>query len=289
MSILDYLTILSEPVSDSASLSGGDWLGALPLTNMQVPAEYHIPARSASTDPADTQFDIDIGGTENIRAVVLRGNFTTAASMTLTLFADDQFSTVLETHETEPLFPVAPWGTIPFGAKYWYDGLRPWPNPDRRAHFQIVLPESVGGQYWRVEIEDEANADGFIDVDRLLMAGDGVWIPQFNYEAENNQFGIRDNTLKSSTLSGGMHVRRRTNPRFFSFSVKHQDDANVFGASWRLMDWAGFDREVFVIPQPSDADHHQQRSFFARISQASPLVQAACQRGHVAFELSEIL
>lgn len=289
MNILDYLTILSEPVSDSATLSGGDWLEELPLGNMQVPAKYHVVARSTSADPADTWFNINLGGPDNVRAIVVLGNFTTAASMTLTKFADAGFTTPQWTTTTLPLYPAAPFGTIPFGAAWWYAGIRPWPNPERMAHFQIVLPESTGGQFWRIEISDEVNPDGFIDIGRLFMAGDGVWIPQFNYEPENNQFGIRDNSLKSSTLAGGMRIWRRVNPRYFSFSVKHQDDANVFGPSWRLMDWAGYDREVFVIPQPSDTDHLQQRSFFARISQASPLVQAVCQRGHIAFELSEII
>lgn len=289
MSILDYLTILSEPVSDGAIFDGGDWLTEMPLTNMQVPARYEIAARSATTDPDDTQFDIDLGAVENIRAFVLLGNFTTAATMTLTKFSDGTFTTPLETFTTLPLFPAAPFGTIPFGAPWWYSGLLPWPNPERRAHFQIVFPEDVGGQFWRVEINDEANPAGYIDIGRLFMAGDGVWIPQFNYEPENNQFGIRDNTLKANTLAGGTRVWRRVNPRYFSFSVKNQDEANVFGPSWRLIDWAGFDREVFVIPQPSDTDHLQQRSFFARISQASPLVQAMCKRGHVALELTEII
>lgn len=289
MADLNTLTILSEPVSDNAILSGGDWLSALPLENMQVPANYHRPARSASAAPADTWFDITVMGGVNVGAIVVLGNFTTAATMTLTHYADSDRTTALQTFTALPLAARAPWGTLPFGAAWWYAGLRPWPNPERRAHFQIVLPQSIGGAYWRIEINDEGNPDGFVDVCRLMMAGDGIWIPEFNYTADDNQFGIRDNSLKSSTLNGGSRIWRRVNPRFFGFSVKYQKDASVFGPSWKLMDWAGFDREVFVIPDPSDSDHLQQRSFFARISQASPIVQASCQRGHVAFELSEII
>lgn len=289
MDTLDYLTIISEPVSDNATLSGGDWLPELPLSNMRIPSRYHVVARSASTNPDDTWFNISLGGIENVRAIVVLGNFTTAASMTLTKFADGGFTTPLQTFHTDPLYPPALWGAIPFGSAWWYAGIRPWPNPERRPHFQIVFPDVIGGQFWQIRISDETNPDGHIDIGRLLMAGDGVWIPQFNYESENNQFGIRDNSLRSNTLAGGSRTWRRVNPRFFSFSVRHQDDINVFGPTWRLMDWAGFDREVFVIPQPNDTDHLQQRSFFARISQAGPIVQAACQRGHVAFELSEII
>src|SRR5690606_26841232 len=123
----------------------------------------------------------------------------TAATMTLTHFSDATYATALQSFSTLPLFPAAPWGSIPFGAKYWFNGIRPWPNPERQPHFQILLPDSIGSQFWRVEINDEANPAGYIDIGRLFMAGDGVFIPQFNYEPENNQFGIRDNSLKANT------------------------------------------------------------------------------------------
>lgn len=287
MNVLDRLTLLSEPVSDAAALSGGDWLDALPLGNMQVAEEYAVVARSASADPADTQFDVDLLGTEDIRGVVLLGNFTTAATLTLTQYGDAGFTVPVQSFSTQPLYPAAPWGSIPFGAKYWFNGVRPWPNPERTPHFQIVFPEDIGARWWRFEISDPQNPAGHIDIGRLFMAP--AFVPEINYEPESNQFGIRDNSIRANTLNGGTIVGRRVNPRFFSFSVKNLSEAEVFGPAWRLMDMAGFDREVFVIPQPSDADHLQQRSFFARIAQASPLVQAVCQRGHIAFELTEII
>jgi hypothetical protein len=287
MNALDRLTLLSEPVSDAALLTGGDWLPAMPLSNMQVAEEYEVIARSASAAPAATRFNVDLLGVENIRGVVLLGNFTTAATLKLTQFGDAGFAVPVQSFTTQPLYPVAPWGSIPFGAKFWFNGVRPWPNPERTPHFQIVFPNDIGARWWRFEIEDPLNPAGYLDIGRLFMAP--AYIPEHNYEPDNNQFGLRDNSIRSNTLNGGQQVGRRTNPRYFSFSVKNLPETEVFGPAWRLMDMAGFDREIFVIPQPSDVDHLQQRSFFARIAQAPPLVQAQCLRGHIAFELTEII
>jgi hypothetical protein len=283
----DKLTLLSNPVCDGAQLSGGGWFEAMPLTNMLIAEKYGLVARSVTTDPADTWFDLDLGGVEAIRAIVLLGNFSTAATLTVTQFGDAGFTVPVQTFTAGGLYPVASWGSIPFGAKFWFNGLRPWPNPERPVHFQIVFPQDIGGRWWRFEIDDPINPAGHIDIGRLFMSA--AYVPEINYEPDNNQFGIRDNGLRSRALSGGEQVFRRINPRFFGFSVKNLPDAEVFGSVWHFMDLAGFDREVFVIPQPSDTDHLQQRSFFARISEASPLVQAACQRGHIAFELTEII
>lgn len=280
------LAILHRCVSDQAVLSGGGWNGT--LDNLKLSSRYYQGARSASTTPSDTTIDIDLGGTENIRGIVVGpGNFTTAATVTLTKFGDPDFAVPVESWTLDGLKPKVPWGSIPFGAKFWFTGITPWPNPERRTNLIFLFDRDIGGQFWRVEIDDRLNPDGFIEFGRLFMAG--AWIPEFNYQPENNAFGIRDNSLKSNTLSGSTLVRRRVNPRFFSFSVNYLDQDAVFGEFFGMLDVAGFDQEVFVIPEAADQGHIQQRSFFARISQANQIVQAQCRYGHVALELTEII
>lgn len=286
MNTSEKLTILHGCVSDQAILSGGNWNGT--LDNLKLAGRYYHGARSASPDPSDTTFDINLGGTDNVRGIVLGpGNFTTAATATLTRFGDAGYTVPVETWTLDALKPRVPWGAIPFGAKFWFSGITPWPNPERRTNLIFSIDRDIGGQFWRVEIDDRLNPDGFIEFGRLFVAG--AWIPEFNYQPEDNAFGIRDNSLKSSTLSGSTLVRRRINPRFFSFSINYLDQDAVFGEFFDMLDVAGFDQEVFVIPEAADQGHIQQRSFFARISQANQIAQALCRRGHIALELTEII
>jgi hypothetical protein len=285
----DYrITLLANCISDDATLSGGNWRAALPLTNMQVPKKYFRGARSVSADPDDTTFDVVLGGVENIRGIVVGpGNFTTAASLDLEIHGDAGFSGAIATYSLSSLHPIAPWGTLPFGAKYWFNGVTPWSNPERRACFIMVLDQNIGAMYLRFKINDPLNPDGYVQIGRLFIST--AWIPEINYEPDNNAFGINDMTLRSNTLSGGIIDWRRINPRFFQFSIKYLDIAAVFGDFFGMVDRVGFDGEVFVIQNPSDSDFLQQRSFFARITDQSPIAQANVDRGNIGLKLTEII
>lgn len=282
------LTVLHQCQSDGAALSGGDWEAGLPLSNLQVPKEYYRVARSVSADPADTVIDIDMGSIKSMQGLVLGpGNFTRAASATLTKYADAGFTTPVLSHELPRAGGRVPWGTLPFTAPYWYTGLPPaWDNPERRASLIFIFDRPAAGRYWRLEINDAANPDGYVQAGRLFTAG--AWIPRFNYVPDQNAFGIRDNTQRGQMLSGATRDRRRYNPRFFSFKVDYLPEADVFGPAYQLLDVAGFDRELFIVPQPDDTEHLQQRSYFARIEQADAIAQAQAGYGHFGFQALEL-
>lgn len=284
----DRITLLVNCVSDDATLSGGSWQEALPLSNLQIPKKYYRAARSTDADPDSTTFDVVLGGVENARGVVLGpGNITSSASLVLEIHGDETFSEVVDTYTINSLTPGAPWGTIPFGAKYWFNGVTPWSNPERKACFIIVFDADIGARFFRFKINDPLNPDGYVEFGRLFIST--TWIPSMNYEPDSNAFGTTDQTLRATTLAGSQTDWRRINPRFFQFTRKYLEIAEVFGAYFDMMDRVGFDREVFVIQNPSDSAFLQQRSFFARITEADPIVQAQVERGHIGLKLTEII
>ncbi len=56
--------------ADEGVLSGGSWLSALPLSNLQNRQVQKV-ARSASTATTATQFDIDLQGNKSIGVIAL--------------------------------------------------------------------------------------------------------------------------------------------------------------------------------------------------------------------------
>jgi hypothetical protein len=149
-----------------------------------------------------------------------------------------------------------------------------------------IFDDLVPAQYWSVEIDDQDNPDGFLDLGCLFMPLG--WQPSMNYEF-GATFGLKNNTLVSSTLSGGKKFKRRVNPRVLHVSLPILPESEGFGQAYRFMQRVGFDRPVFVIPDPDDAATVHARSFFGTVSQMDPLTQAVVGRVGAAYEIEEII
>lgn len=149
-----------------------------------------------------------------------------------------------------------------------------------------VFDDLVPARYWTVEIDDQLNPDGYLDLGRLFMPLG--WQPSLNYEY-GATFGIKNNSLVSSTLSGGKKIWRRVNPRVLRVSLPLLPEAEGFCQAYRFMQRAGFDQTVFVIPDPDDVTTIHARSFFGTIAEMDLLTQAVYGRVGAGFQIEEII
>jgi hypothetical protein len=278
---------LYGPKSDQAALSGGSWQTGLPLANLKSQQLYKV-ARSTNANPSSTKFFIDLGGVETFRAIVAGPtNLTNTYSYRIRSYTDNGFGTVVyDSDWIAPSTPI-PFGTLPYGAPYWWDGLVPWDDADRKGPWIIhILEEPTAGQCWGIEIDAPYTPDGYIEIGRLFMAGS--LIPSFDYTYEGNAFGIDNNSLQASTLSGGLITWRRVNPRTFQCAFRYLPEDEVFRTVYPFLRDVGFDGEVFVIPDP-DSEHIQKRSFLATIRQNDGIQQSTPLRGDFGFQVREII
>ncbi len=142
-------------------------------------------------------------------------------------------------------------------------------------------------QYFQIEIDDSLNVDGYIQAGRLFLAS--YWKPSVNYATSNNGLSFRNSTIESSTLSGGKYYWRRINPRNFSLKIPILPKNEVFDNAYRLLQQAGYDKEVCVIPDNEDTTYMQKRTFLATITQADPLAQLAGGYASFGFNVEEII
>lgn len=261
---------LFRPLSDQAVLSGGSWIedGDVSLANVQNDRYWSI-ARSASPLAADAQIRVDMRRVVGVRGFALAlPNVTTAAEVTVTAFADAGY--------TAPIFTTGP---ITGGES----GER-WKDDERAPIISAAFAQEVTARYWLVEIDDPLNKAGTVEVARLFLA-EGI-SPSFNY-GFGATLTFRNNTLSSSTLAGGNVYWRRVNPRQWQCSFNYLPDAEAFGTVYDFLRYVGFDREVFILPDPGDSDAAQARRFFATISQLDPLSQAVFGRSNFGFGVEE--
>jgi hypothetical protein len=262
-------TFLYNPQSDIAVLSGGAWLnGDVGLENVQNDKYWRV-ARSVTANPSNTQIRLNMLGNVEIRgfAIVLN-NATTSVQVRVSAYSDAGYSSLVY---------MSP----------WYSGGQSgdWRDTERSPIIAGDFKQSVIARFWLVEIDDSENPEGYIDVGRLFMGS--AFSPSFNYSSDGNSFRFKNNAITATTLAGNTLYWRRINPRQWNGTFPALPEDEIFGSVYDFIRYVGFDREVFIMPDPDDTSHAQTRQFFATIIQQDPFQQYGWDYGTFGFGVEE--
>lgn len=276
---MQNVLLIYDNFSDVATLSGGSFVPALPLNNLKVPEPYKV-ARTTNTLLSSTQFSVSLGGPRAMKAIVIGPtNLSTAHKYRISGTGfDTGWSTGLARAE---------WNTLPWDDPDFWTGLTPWDDDERGIWIIHVFDTPVVAKNWLVEIDDQLNSDGYIDLGRLVMGR--VWQPSLNFVYGNNGLAFRDNSLRATTLSGSEKIWRRRNPRVFNLAFDYLPDEEMYRDGYDFQRIAGYDGQVFVVPDPDNIQTRQRRSFLATVTRPDPLAQVTFGRSSMAFELKEII
>jgi hypothetical protein len=263
-------TFLYNPQSDRAALSGGAWLtGAVGLTNVQNDKYWRV-ARSVTASIADTQIRVNMLVDVAVRGfATVINNATTAARVRASAYSDANYSS--------PIF-----------FSDWFDGGESgttWRDEERSPIISGEFGTEITARYWLIEIDDQLNPSGYLDVGRLFM-GSAI-SPSFNYAYEGNSLRLKNNAITATTLAGNTLYWRRINPRQWNCTFQYLPEVEIFGSAYDFIRYVGFDREVFIMPDPDNTQFAQVRQFFATIIQQDPFQQLAWEHGSFGFGVEE--
>lgn len=281
------MLMLFEPKSDTATLSWGSWRTTLPLNNMLTERLARV-ARSTDATVESTRFRVTLSGDLSFQALVLAGaNVTTDVKWRIRSYTDGDFDTVdYDSDWVQPFVGLSE--DLEWGDPNWWLRRVPFDDEERRINLIHIFPSTpTARQHWSFEIDDTTNPAGVIDIGRLFMPL--AWEPSINYGYGDNGLTFEDNSLRSTTLGGGEDSWRRLNPRIFRFGIDYLPELEAFRRAYPMMRVAGFDGEVFIIPDKDDAEFMQMRSFLGRIRQMDGISQAAFELAGTSFEIKEII
>lgn len=139
-------------VNDQTNVAGGDWETALPSTNVTTRNDADV-ARSVDALEASTVLTLDHGAAVSARVLVIRWhNLSADATVTWsrgTTSGDDD----VDTSGAVDAWVIAP---------YTFDG---------HAHQVIVVLNSQSSaRYDTIQISDETNPDGYVEIGQILIA-----------------------------------------------------------------------------------------------------------------------
>lgn len=287
------ILVLHPNRADAATLSGGSWEANLPLTNAQSRVIKRV-ARSTDTDLTSTKFDVALDRARNMRVLVLIGHNLSpdTAKWRIQAANDSGFTDVVydggsETGPNPDVWPALyPTLTLDWEDENWWSGK---PTAEDIAGFTWsaihILPSLVFARYWRVEIFDELNADGYVEFGRLFMAGQ--WQPTRNY-SYGAQLGFETDTAIEVSLAGTEFFDEREPYRVFSFSIDNLGRDEAMARALELTRRAGISGEVFVVPDPDDLTNMVRRAFLGRLRRLNALDERFHDLHGMGFELKEL-
>lgn len=273
---------------DVATLTGGSWLTTLPLTNLQDRKIGKV-ARSTDATTASSKFDIDFGGTRLMRVIGLIGhNLTTAGKYRIRLSTVADFSTTVLDSGWLDVWPIVyPSGTLPWGAPNWWSGTY---SAEEIASYtgtiSYILSASTNARYLRIEFDDTANTDGYVQLGRVF-AGDG-WQPVRNI-VYGAALGWIDRTEVQEALSGHESFNARRSPRVARFGLEAMGESEAMAVAFELQRSMGVNKELMFVWDPADTTHALRRQFLGRLRTLSPIENVGPDRWRAPFEVKELI
>lgn len=260
-------------------VSGGSWRTSLPLSNALDRRLSRI-ARSTDATTNSTIWLMDLGVSRGVGLIsMLIPNLTKSSTPTVRFLAG-----------TDPTF--ATFTTYDSGnVQAWPSGLMAedvtGPDGTQMNVWSTVIPASVvNARYWGCNITDTGNADGYIDVARVIIAG--AYRPSVCMQT-GAKSGLEDDTVVSKTDGGAQLYQARAARRTDVFTLPNMPNSESVGTIRKMQHRLGKSGQVFFVWDETDP-YRYERSYLATMRELGALEYSfSALYNSVGFELSEEL
>ena len=270
---------------DAATLSGGSWQA--PLTNIQT-LRLAQRARSTSAAHAHTVIDIEFDKDRLIQVVSVNAHNISVDGY-IRVFAGESPGVydLYDSGELEVWPPM--YSTLSLHWRdyhFWSGKIDEEARKEYQKNFIHICNASVKTKYWRIEIYDADNTDGYIEVGRLFMGR--LFKPQFNviYGA---QIAWEDNSRIDQSLIGVEYMSRTPMTRVATVNYDYSFRREALEGLYELQRQSGTTQEVLFIGNASDDSQMVRLGFLGRFRRMEPLKWHFMDIHSTGFEVKELL
>ena len=257
---------------DTAVFSGGSWTTSLPLSNLYSPSTTKR-ARSTNAVLTSTQFRVELADTVTVQGIqVISTNLSSSAQYKITWYTNATFTTVDST---------TGWISVGGSSIDWTDTAEwlEWEDPDFWGGTADILdPDNQGIDirhnfaspealhFVKIELDDQANADGFIEVGYLFIGES--FVPTYNV-APDPIFNRVSLTTMQQAVGGSQYFNRRGSRKRLQVNWPVLPKEEIFGELEQIIRIHDIDRPVYVDLDPDNQllDSGRTTAFLARIAQ----------------------
>jgi hypothetical protein len=277
--------ILWQDKTELASFTGGSWVALLPLDNLKNDTLSQT-ARSTDLLPASTKFTATFSESNYVRAIaLLNHNLSLSAKIkiTATLSSVEQFNSgwidVFQAiYNTEDLeFEDANW----WSGKATEDSLQGY----SRNYFNI-FDANVTADSWTIEIDDQSNEAGYIDLGKMFLSQSWQLDRNFNYGAD---MGFTNRSTKKFALNGTPYFNTQRNPRSWKISISNLTKGSAYANIVDMFANHNISGYLLFIPVPDDNVNLHREVFVSTMGKAISVTHPGYQRYNTNLTFDEVL
>lgn len=255
---------------DAGTLSGGSWNASYPLTALQD-RRRKVVARSTDATLSATQVVLDIGAEQRIDCVALiGGNLSLDAQVRVSI--DDAGLTEVYNSGWVAVYPAS---VYPSGQELWgetvtsvdadaYAANKRWPF--------ILLPDVTSvtlatGRYVTVEIDDQSNSDGYVEIGRLWVSSS--YQPSGSL-LQGASYNIQDDSTRTTTDGGTYYFVQRDVRRSWVFELGYMDQYENKIQVLEMKRRLGTTGQILFVPNRDDDIGIREQSILGVFDEPSP-------------------
>ena len=286
---------------DKSTLTGGSWQA--PLTNIQTP-RLAQRARSLNATNSSTiiniKFDkeqlievfslhahnISVDGRVRVFAGSSLGKTDLYDSGEIDLYDSGEID-LYDSGEIEVWPPL--FSTLSLHWKdyhFWSGKIGEETRKEYQHNFIHILKDSVKTKYFRVEIFDQSNTDGYVEIGRIFAGR--VFEPQFNviYGA---QLAWEDSSKVDQSLIGVEYASVTPMVRVANVNYDYSFRREALEGLYEIQRRSGITQEVLFIGNSDDLGQMDRLSFLGRFRKIEPIKWHFMDLHSTGFEIKEIL
>jgi hypothetical protein len=243
------IAILSPTKSDTATLAADSEVSTLPASNLQ----NMQPKRKWRTAGLTPYLTLDFGtaGLACNGLALIGHNLTAAATLRVRAKATSDV-TVSPTVDTGA---VSAWPATGKPAEPYWPQYLSW----------VAWSNASALRYWRVDIADGGNTDGYLQAGRLMLCR--YWQPTVNFDLAGTPLGFDQVDVQTRTDYGEIFTDRRSRSaaRRFSLQISAADRREVMDGIAEIQRLRGMWGDVAVMLDPAvttDFHRHSMQGVF---------------------------
>lgn len=177
------------------------------------------------------------------------------------------------------------------------DGVLLWEDPEQwdgkrtdenAEHYPLpyikVYSSVITARYWRFEIDDTGNTNGFVSLDRLFIAGG--WVGEIFIEYGMN-LGFESDTRTTRARGGAKFHDEGGQRRVARFSIPAVDRNEALQQPFDMQARLGTSKQVFVVLDKDDTVNLHRLAFIGTMRRLPPQEWFWFDANRVPFEIEE--
>jgi hypothetical protein len=141
-------------------------------------------------------------------------------------------------------------------------------------------------RYWRFEITDTNNVDGYVEIGRLWMSR--LWQPDINFDF-GMTLGWEDKSTSDESYSGAEYFNVRSKYRVCKFQLSWLTDTEAYEQAFEIQRANGTTGEVLLVSDIDDDINILRRSMIGRMRQLPALDIMNYSQKTMQFEIKELV